>query len=92
MSSYLEKKATALGFDASKDRAPRVLAQGSGYMAAHMIRLAEESGVTVIEDPELCAVTHVLPVNSEIPENLYTAVAALLGMVMRMKGEAHLQR
>ncbi|MCB1173166.1 MAG: EscU/YscU/HrcU family type III secretion system export apparatus switch protein [Leptospiraceae bacterium] len=84
------KIATAIGFDPQKDQAPRVLAQGRGLLAEKIQQQAESAGVHIVQDPALAELTAGLPLHSEIPENLYTVMAGILGMVMRMRQESRL--
>ncbi|MCB1322889.1 MAG: EscU/YscU/HrcU family type III secretion system export apparatus switch protein [Leptospiraceae bacterium] len=81
------RKATALGFDAERDRAPRILASGSGSLADEIVALARVHGKPVIADPELSEMVAGLPAGQEIPENLYHVMAALFGMVYRLRNE-----
>ncbi len=79
-----EKKAAALKYDPGRDRAPRVLAAGTGEVAARIIREAEEHGVPIYEDAALAAALVRLPVGGEIPPELYLAVAEVLSYIYRL--------
>lgn len=74
-------EAAALKYDTGRDNAPRVTALGKGYAAQSMIKAARESGVQVIKDSKVSPVLHKLSVGSEIPEQLYKAVAEILSFV-----------
>lgn len=58
--------------------APVVLASGRGKMAEAIARIARDSGVTIVADPDLADALIPLDVNSLIPESLYEVIAALL--------------
>ncbi len=58
--------------------APIVLATGRGELAEVIARIARDSGVTIVADPELVDALIPLDVNSFIPESLYEVIAALL--------------
>ena len=58
--------------------APVVLASGRGRMAEAIARIARDSGVTIVADPDLADALIPLDVNSLIPESLYEVIAALL--------------
>ncbi len=61
--------------------APVVLASGRGKMAEAIARIARDSGVTIVADPDLADALIPLDVNSFIPESLYEVIAALLAYV-----------
>ncbi|MGA2613882.1 MAG: EscU/YscU/HrcU family type III secretion system export apparatus switch protein [Spirochaetia bacterium] len=67
--------------------APIVLASGRGQMAEAIVRIARESGVTLVSDPDLAAALIPLEVNSLIPESLYEVIAALLVFVRGLRAE-----
>jgi flagellar biosynthesis protein len=67
--------------------APIVLASGRGPLAEAIVRIARESGVTLVADPDLANALIPLEVNSFIPESLYEVIAALLVFVRDLKAE-----
>ena len=67
--------------------APIVLASGRGQMTEAIVRIARESGVTLVSDPDLAAALIPLEVNSLIPESLYEVIAALLVFVRGLRAE-----
>jgi flagellar biosynthesis protein len=71
------KKAVAMAYRA-EDGAPRVVARGSGVTAEAMISLARESGVYVHQSAELVNLLMQVDLDSEIPQELYQAVAEIL--------------
>ncbi len=81
-----ERKGVALGYS-SDDQAPRVLAVARGILVDKMIRIAEEKHITVYRDADLTEVLSAVPPGTEIPENLYRAVAEVLTYCYRVNSE-----
>jgi flagellar biosynthesis protein len=67
--------------------APIVLASGRGRMAEAIVRIARETGVTLVADPDLADALIPLQVNSFIPESLYEVIASLLVFVKGLKAD-----
>ncbi|WP_309135588.1 EscU/YscU/HrcU family type III secretion system export apparatus switch protein [Cellulomonas sp.] len=66
--------------------APRVVAKGAGAVAARIRELAGEHRVPVVEDVPLARALHAAcDVGTEIPEQLFTAVARVLAFVMALR-------
>lgn len=83
----ISRKAVALRYDAARDSAPRVIAKGERLVAERIIEIAREHGIHVHEDPDLVAVMSRLDVDTEIPEELYRAVAEVLAFVYRLNNQ-----
>ena len=81
------KKAVALRYDREKDRAPRVVAKGQGHVAQNIIAIASHHGVPLHEDPDLVATLNALDLDSEVPPELYRAVAEVLAFIYRLNGK-----
>lgn len=78
--------AVALKYEAGMN-APMCVAKGVDALALRIRKLAEDSGVAVIENPPLARSLHAaLDVDKEIPAEHYKAVAEVIGFVMRRKG------
>lgn len=75
------KIAAAIKYDSSRANAPTVTARGRGSIAEKIIELAEERGVPIKNDPDLVQILSKLKVGSEIPVELYRAVAEILAFV-----------
>lgn len=76
---FTRKKAAAIKYDPdSGDRAPKLVAKGTGTIAEKIIARAEEHGVTIKEDEDLVEALSTLDLLDEIPEDLYKVVALLL--------------
>ena len=80
------KKAVALLYD--QLRAPVIKAKGEGELAWEILRLAEEHGVHVAEDPILAETLSYLQLEEEIPEEVYRSVAAILSWVYYLQGRS----
>jgi flagellar biosynthetic protein FlhB len=67
--------------------APIVVAKGQDIVAARIRAIATEHGVPVIPDPPLARTLHAsVEVGTEIPDDLFGAVAQLLAFVYRTAG------
>lgn len=84
MSLTKNKKAAVLRYDATRDQAPRVVATGRGKMAERIVALAQQHQVPLVEDRNLVQVLEALDLNTDIPPELYQAVAEVLVFVYRM--------
>ncbi|HHW18196.1 MAG TPA: flagellar biosynthesis protein FlhB [Firmicutes bacterium] len=84
--------AVALRYKIESDPAPVVVAKGLDDLALRIRRIAEESGVYVVEDPPLAqALYRAADVGEMIPEELYQAVAEVLAYVYRLSGKTPLE-
>ena len=75
------KTAAAIKYDAEKSRAPEVAASGRGIVAERIIEIARENGIPIKYDPDLVQILSKIKVGSEIPVELYRAVAEILAYV-----------
>ncbi len=80
-------KAVALKYDVKKDRAPRVIAKGRGNIAEKIIDIAREHNVPLYEDKNLIQVLEALDLETEVPPELYRAVAEVLAFIYRLNGK-----
>jgi len=80
------EKAVALVYNREKSSAPTVVASGRGAIAAKIVETARESGVHIMEDPDLLELLARVPVGAEIPVELYRAIAEVLAFVYRLNG------
>ena len=81
MEDHEPKQAAALRYRQDKDNAPRVVASGKGELARRIIQEAEQHQVPVYEDADLAKLLTMLPLGSEIPPDLYAAVAEVLAFI-----------
>jgi flagellar biosynthesis protein len=80
-------KAVALKYDQKKDNAPRVIAKGRGDIAEKIIAVAREHNVPLCEDKNLTQILEALDLETEIPPELYRAVAEVLAFIYRLNGK-----
>lgn len=85
------RTATALHYDAGDSEAPQVVATGRGQLADRIIALAEAHDIPLVNDPALAQTLAKLELNTEIPPNLYLAVAQILAYVYRLDQESQAQ-
>ena len=79
-----QRRAAALSYDRVRDRAPKVVAKGRGKMADRIVAAAREHGVPLVEDRNLVQMLEVLDLDTEIPPELYQAVAEVLAFIYKM--------
>lgn len=79
-----QRRATALRYRTGVDRAPQVVATGTGHIADRIVEAAREAGVPVREDPALVQALEQLRQADEVPEELYAAVAEALVWAYRL--------
>jgi flagellar biosynthesis protein len=81
MDDLRKETATALRYEPEKNDAPVVVATGRGRKAQQIKNIAREAGVPLYQDQTLAQTLHDLGVGSEIPPELYEAVAKILVFV-----------
>ena len=72
--------AVALTYEAPS--APRVVAVGRGEVGQKIIHTAREHGVPLETNPMLAEALSTIDIDSEIPVELYEAVAVIIGFIM----------
>jgi flagellar biosynthesis protein len=87
MNPKTPKKAVALRYQQGRDQAPRVVAKGRGEIAEKIVALARQHNVPLVEDRNLMQVLEALDVDTEIPAELYQAVAEVLVFVYRINSK-----
>ena len=80
-------KAVALKYDQGKDAAPKVIAKGRGEIAEKIIEIARAHNLPLYEDKNLVQILEALELKTEIPPELYRAVAEVLAFVYRLNGK-----
>ena len=73
-------------YDSKKMATPKVVAKGSGLVAARIKEIAKEHDVTIVEDKLLARALFKLELNTFIPEELYVAVAKILAYIYKLRG------
>lgn len=77
--------AVALKYDG--DSAPTITATGNYEIAEEIVRIAQEHGVPLYENPELAGILSRLALNDEIPETLYQVIAEILAFAFHLQGK-----
>jgi len=80
-------KAVALKYDRKKDNAPRVIAKGRGEIAKKILEVAQAHNVPLYEDKNLIQILEALDLETEIPSELYRAVAEVLAFIYKLNGK-----
>ncbi len=78
------KKAAALRYDATKERAPRVVAKGEGQTAENIIKIAELHNLPIRKDEDLIELLSKVELDKEVPEALYKAVAEVFSFIYKV--------
>lgn len=78
--------AVALKYSAGAMRAPRVVAKGADVIAANIRELAREHRIPIVSAPPLArALYRSVPLDQEIPAQLFQAVAQVLSYVYQLR-------
>lgn len=84
------KSAAALRYDAKKDEAPVIVANGLGVIAENIIATAKANQVPIYEDAALANQLAHLERGYQIPYELYDVVAQVLVFISHLdKGDYH---
>ena len=78
------KKAVALKYDRDHDKVPKVVAKGRGPIAEKILEIANQHHLPVIADSNLAQMLDALDLDTEIPPEMYQAVAEVLVFVYRL--------
>lgn len=78
------KSAVAMAYSAG-EKAPTVVAKGSGMVAEQIIQRAQDAGVFVHESKELVSLLMQVDLDREIPPTLYRAIAELLAWLYHIE-------
>lgn len=78
------RRAIALHYD--EKNAPHISAKGEARLADEIIALAREHGIPLHQDEQLAALLSQLNLGSEIPRELYLAVAEVLAFAYMLTG------
>ena len=78
--------AVALRYDEARSAVPRVVAKGTGEVAARIREIAVESGVALVEAPPLARALHKhCEIGADIPQALYTGVAQVIAFIYNLR-------
>jgi flagellar biosynthesis protein len=78
------QRAVALRYEPKRDRAPKLVAKGRGYVAERILELARQYNIPVRQDKNLLQILSRLDLNQEIPAEVYKAVAEILAFIYRL--------
>jgi flagellar biosynthetic protein FlhB len=80
--------AVALRYDPDSMNAPKVVAQGQGYIAARIREIAIANGIPILERKPLArALYKMCNVGQEVPEQYFSAIAEILAYVYELNGK-----
>lgn len=78
--------AVALKYEQNSGKAPVVVAKGEDYLAQKIKETARENQVEIVENKPLARMLYYnVDLGSEIPQELYQAVAEVLAFVWKVK-------
>lgn len=83
--------AVAIKYDEKAMMAPQIMARGQRLFAQMIREVAEEQQIPLMQNVPLAWALIECEIGDEIPEELYAAVAELLLIVYKMRGELSLQ-
>lgn len=81
------RRQLAVALEYSGEGAPKVTATGADEVAAAILQAAAKHEVPIRSDQELVEVLAQLPLDTEIPENLYRAVAEVIAFAYLIRGK-----
>ncbi|MBW8349442.1 EscU/YscU/HrcU family type III secretion system export apparatus switch protein [Bacillus sp. IITD106] len=93
MPSYFNQKnrrlkngpsAAVIRYDESQDKAPQVVAHGTGAVAMKIMELAKEHGVAMQEDASLVGQLLDIDLGDNVPPQLYSVIAEILLLLEEM--------
>lgn len=76
-------QAVALKYDVNNNAAPKIIAKGKGVTAENIMQTALGNSVPIYQNKALTQMLMALELDSEIPPELYQAVAEVLSYVYR---------
>lgn len=86
------KTAVALSYDRQSDAAPKIAAKGTGYIAEQIIAIAKAHDIAIKEEPDLVAILSGLEIDTPIPLEAYSAVAAILTYIYKTNATLKAER
>lgn len=78
------RQVVALRYEPKREKAPKVVAKGRGYLADKIIEIAREHNIPIRQDKNLLQILSRLDLNDEIPTEVYKAVAEILAFIYRL--------
>lgn len=77
----------AVGLKYNEGKAPEVIAKGHGDIADEIIALANQHGILIHEDKQLCQWLAALDLGQSIPPELYHIIAELIAFSFVLQGK-----
>lgn len=65
--------------------APFILAKGKNHLADLMLKIAEENGISVVNDENLANTLSFVEIGQCIPEETWKAVASVFAMIRKLE-------
>lgn len=75
-------RVAALKYSSETEKAPIVVASGSGFVASRILEIADECGINVYHDDSTATMLSKLKLGTEIPPELYKAVVDIYMAVL----------
>jgi flagellar biosynthesis protein len=82
--SRIERPSLAVALKYDQQNAPKVVAVGRGELGQRIIDTAREHGVPLEANAPLAEALATIEVETEIPRELYAAVATILAFILRL--------
>ncbi|MHB2166040.1 EscU/YscU/HrcU family type III secretion system export apparatus switch protein [Alsobacter sp. R-9] len=82
MTAAPDPRRIAVALEYDRMGAPRVTAKGRGATAERILDIAREHDIPLEEDPLLAEALARVPLDDEIPVELYRAVATVIGFIL----------
>lgn len=79
--------AVALGYDHTKQAAPKVLAKGQGPIAQKIVQIAIDEGIEIRRDADLVQILKAVDIDEEIPVEAFPAVAEIISYVYQVNNK-----
>ena len=80
-------RVAALKYDLDKNKAPCVVAAGTGYIAQKILQVAIENGVAIYHDDSAATLLAKLELGQEIPPELYQIVVNIYISLLELAEE-----
>lgn len=77
--------AAAIRYEEGSDTSPKVIATGSGHIAAKIIEMAKQKNIPLQEDPLLIENLIDMDLGENVPPQLYLVIAEILIMLEEME-------
>jgi flagellar biosynthesis protein len=78
-----KQEAIALQYNKKENKAPKVVAKGSGQTAQKIIELAELNSVPIKKDEDLLELLSKVELDKEVPAEMYKAVAEVFSFIYK---------